>query len=142
MNSQNYANHRHFIPFYHFFILPLSLFLFIGTIVNLVKSSHENLYNASLLVLCSFIVIIVVVFSRKYALKAQDRVIRVEENFRHFVLTGKQLDSKLSIRQIIGLRFASDKEMPELAKKAVTENLSENAIKKLIKDWKADTYRV
>ncbi len=142
MNSQNYTNHRQFIPFYHFFILPLSLFLFIGTIVNLVKSSHENLYNASLLVLCSFIVIIVVVFSRKYALKAQDRVIRVEENFRHFVLTGKQLDSKLSIRQIIGLRFASDKEMPELAKKAVAENLSENAIKKLIKDWKADTYRV
>jgi hypothetical protein len=58
------------------------------------------------------------------------------------LLTGKPLDSKLTIRQIIGLRFASDEEFPELAKKAVADNLSEEDIKKAVKNWRADFYRV
>jgi len=80
-------------------------------------------------------------YARVFALKAQDRAIRAEEKFRHFVLTGKRLDTKLTTRQIIGLRFASDEEFPELAKRAVIENLSENAIKKVITNWREDTYR-
>ena len=79
---------------------------------------------------------------RAFALRAQDRAIKVEENFRHYLLTGKSLSNELSVRQIIGLRFASDDEFPALANKAVTENLSEKEIKKAIKNWKADTYRV
>jgi len=81
-------------------------------------------------------------YARGFSLKAQDRAIKVEENFRHYVLTGKTFDSKLTVRQIIGLRFASDQEFPDLAKKAVDENLSEKEIKKSIKNWKADNYRV
>ncbi len=81
-------------------------------------------------------------YARSFALIAQDRAIKAEENFRHYLLTGKALDSKLTVRQIIGLRFASDEEFSELAKKAVAENLSENAIKKSIKNWKEDNYRV
>jgi len=77
-------------------------------------------------------------FARNFALKAQDRAIRAEENFRHYLLTGKPFDSKLTLRQIIGLRFASDEEFPELAKKASEESLSEEDIKKAIKNWKAD----
>jgi hypothetical protein len=75
-------------------------------------------------------------------LKAQDRAIRAEENLRHYVMTGKLLDPKLTVRQIIGLRFASDQEFVELAGRAVEENLSEDAIKKAVKNWRADTYRV
>jgi len=56
-------------------------------------------------------------------------------------MTGKLLDSKLTTRQIIGLRFASDDEFLELANKAVSENMSENDIKKAVKNWKPDTYR-
>ena len=57
-------------------------------------------------------------------------------------MTGKLLDPKLTVRQIIGLRFASDQEFVDLARRAVEENLSEVAIKKAVKNWRADTYRV
>jgi hypothetical protein len=80
--------------------------------------------------------------ARIFAMKAQDRAIRAEENLRHFVLTGKLLDPRLSVRQIIGLRFAPDEEFVALARRAVEENLSETDIKKAVKNWKADTYRV
>ena len=142
MKSQNYANHHRFVPLYHFFTLFGSLFLLIGAIVNLVKSSSENLYNASLLVFGALLLLLTTFYTRMFALKAQDRAIRAEENFRHFLLTQKPLDPKLTMRQVIGLRFASDEEFPELAKKAVAENLPEKEIKKAIKNWKEDTYRV
>ena len=80
-------------------------------------------------------------FARVFALKAQDRAIRAEENFRHYILSGKPFDSKLTMRQIIGLRFASDEEFVELAKKAVDSNLSEDEIKRTIKNWKEDKNR-
>ena len=141
MKSQNYSNHRRFVPLYHFFTLLGTLFLLIGSIVNLIKSSGENLYNASLLVFGSLLLMLTAFYARVFALKAQDRAIRAEENFRHYILTGKALDSKITMRQIIGLRFASDEEFPELAQKAVAEKLSEKEIKKLIKNWKEDSYR-
>lgn len=80
-------------------------------------------------------------FGRTFALKAQDRAIRVEENLRNFVRHGALLDPKLTTRQIIGLRFAPDAEFDELAKKAVANNMSEKEIKMAIKNWKADDYR-
>ncbi len=142
MSTQNYSNHRRFVPIYHFFTMLGTVVLLIGTIVNLVKSTHENLYNASLLVFGALLLMLTAFYARMFALKAQDRAIRAEENFRHYLLTGKALDNKLTMRQIIGLRFASDEEFPELAQKAVAESLSENAIKKIITHWRADTYRV
>ena len=77
-----------------------------------------------------------------FALKAQDRAIRAEENLRHFVLTGKLLDPKLTLRQIIGLRFAADAEFVALAQKAAASGMSEKDIKKAITQWKADHDRV
>ena len=61
---------------------------------------------------------------------------------RHFVMTGKPLPGALTIRQIIGLRFASDEEFLELIKDAIENNLKEKQIKAKIKNWKADFYRV
>jgi len=142
MNTQNYKNHPRFVPLYHFFTLLASAILVVGTIVNFVKSYETNLYTASLLVFGSIILMLTAFYARVFALKAQDRVIRAEENFRHYILTGKQLDSNLTIRQIIGLRFASDEEFSDLAKKAIDEKLSEKAIKKLVKNWKGDYERV
>ncbi len=142
MNTQNYKNHARFVPLFHYFAIPLSLIVFIGTIVNVIKSSDENFYSASLLVIVSILLILAMLFARSFSLKAQDRAIKIEENFRHYLLTGKPLDNKLTMRQIIGLRFASDEEFPNLAKKAVAENLSEKAIKKSVKNWKGDYYRV
>ncbi|MBJ2173240.1 hypothetical protein JBL43_03270 [Aureibaculum sp. A20] len=142
MNSQNFKNHARFSPVYHFFAIPLSLIVLIGTIVNVVKSSEENFYSATLLVMVVLLLILAILFARTFALKAQDRAIRAEENLRHFVLSGKPLDSNLTTRQIIGLRFASDEEFPDLAKKAVADKLSEKEIKELVKNWRGDYYRI
>jgi hypothetical protein len=126
---------------YHLITFLAIIALIVGSIRNLIYTKDESLYAASLLVLVAFILFFMFYFLRAFALKAQDRAIRAEENFRHYLLTGKPISSDLSIRQIIGLRFASDEEFPSLAEKAVKENLSENAIKKAIKNWKPDTYR-
>lgn len=142
MKDQNYSSHRRFVPMYHFVLLPAMLVLLIGSVVNLMHSSEDNLYSASLLVLSSFLLLLAGLFIRFFALKAQDRAIVAEERFRHYVLTNKILPPALSVRQIIGLRFASDEEFPELAEKAARENLSEEDIKKAIKNWKGDFYRV
>jgi hypothetical protein len=79
---------------------------------------------------------------RTYSLKVQDRAIRAEESLRHFVLTGKLLDSRLRSSQIIALRFASDAEFPALAQKAAEEGLSAKQIKESIQNWRADHNRV
>jgi hypothetical protein len=144
MTTQNYANHRRYVPMYHAVLFGLLVLTFIGSLVNLYKSfgDHQGLYSASLIVVLDVCVLMLFFFCRIFALKAQDRAIRAEENLRHFVLAGRLLDARLTIRQIIGLRFASDAEFVELAKRAVAENLSEDAVKRAVKSWRADTYRV
>ncbi len=142
MKKQTYANHRRFVPLFHYVTFIALLLLLIGSIVNLVKSSHDNLYSASLIVLISVLLILATLFARGFALKAQDRAIVAEEKLRYYLLTKKTLPSELTVRQIIGLRFASDEEYAALVERAVKEKLSENQIKKEIKNWKGDYYRV
>jgi hypothetical protein len=105
-------------------------------------SAHTTLKPGLFLFLVSVIFLFLFFFCRIFALKAQDRAIRMEENFRHYLITGKTLDPKLTIRQIIGLRFASDDEYIDFCKKAVEKNMSEEEIKKSIINWKGDYYRV
>jgi L-cystine uptake protein TcyP (sodium:dicarboxylate symporter family) len=143
MAEQNYKNHARFVPMYHFVVLPLLLLTFIGSIVNLTHSlgDHERLYNAALIVALSFAGLLAAFFARVFALKAQDRAIRAEENLRHFVLTGKLLDARLSVPQIVALRFASDGEFLALAQKAAHDAMKPADIKSAVKDWRADEYR-
>lgn len=142
MSPQNFSNHTRYDKLYHFTIVPLVLVGLIGSIVNFSNSSSDNSYVSALLVLVFFLLFLVAGLARIYSLKVQDRVIRAEENFRHFLLTGKPLDDKLQIHQIIALRFASDAEFPALANRAVTDKLSSRQIKEAIKDWRGDHYRV
>lgn len=142
MSAQSFSNHTRFDKLYHFTIVPLVLVGLIGSIVNFNTSSSDNCYVSALLVLVFFLLFLVAGLSRIYSLKVQDRVIRTEENFRHFILTGKPLDPKLHIRQIIALRFASDSEFPALAQRALAENLSSRQIKEAITQWRGDYYRV
>ena len=141
MTTQNYKNHRKYVIGYHVIGLLGVLALIIGSIMNLIHTAPENLYSASLLVLVSILLLFAFFYLRGFALKAQDRAIRAEENFRHYLLTKKPLPNDLTMRQIVGLRFASDEEFPDLVEKAVKDNLSEEAIKKSIKNWKGDYYR-
>ena len=142
MQEQNFKNHARFVMGWHFVTPVIMLAVLIGSFVNMLKCQEGNLYNSSLLVVISILLWVIWFYERVFALKAQDRAIKVEENLRHFILTGKPLDSRLTIRQVIGLRFASDAEFPALAAKAAEEGTSEKDIKKSIINWKADTYRV
>ncbi len=140
--EQNFKNHNRWVAGYHFVLSITTIALLIGSIINVVHSTKENLYSATLIVLVAVILLLIFIFLRTFPLKAQDRAIRAEEKLRYFILTGKPLSNKLTTRQIIGLRFASDDELVNLAAKAEKENLSEKAIKLQIKNWKADNYRV
>ena len=142
MAEQNYKNHRQFVFSFHVLTgLPL-LALIIGSIRNLLTTSSDNIYEASLLVLVSLILMSLYIHTRMFALKAQDRAVRAEEALRYFQLTGKRLDTRLTLGQIIALRFASDEEMPQLANEAAEQGLSNAEIKKRVKVWRPDTYRV
>jgi hypothetical protein len=144
MEEQSYAKHTQLVPMFHFVLFGLIVFAFIGSLYNFYKHlfiSGQRTTDA-LLVIVTFAMILQFFFSRIFPLKAQDRAIRAEENLRHFVLTGKLLDHRLNIKQIIALRFASDDEFAELARRAADEGLSMDDIKKSVKTWRADHYRV
>jgi hypothetical protein len=142
--QQSYKNHAQIVFLYHRVLTFLLLAILIGSVVNLTKSWGDStrVYSASLIVALTIATILLFVFVRVFPLKAQDRAIRAEEQLRHYVLTGKILDSRLTIRQIVALRFASDAEFVVLAQRAVDQSLSPDAIKREIRQWRADHYRV
>lgn len=142
MKEQNYKNHRQLVFTYHVLTGLSLLALLIGSIRNVIYTNRENLYSAWLIVLVSFVLLSLYLHSRVFALKAQDRAIRAEENLRYFILTGKRIDQRLTLAQIIALRFASDEELPALAQKAAEEGLSNEAVKKQIRVWRGDWHRV
>jgi hypothetical protein len=144
METQNYANHTRTVPMFHMVLFPVIVLTLIGSFVNLYESlgDHQRLYSASLIVVVSVCLLFFFFFCRIFPLKAQDRAIRAEENLRHFALTGKLLDPRLTMRQVIGLRFASDEELVALAQRAADEKLTGDQIKRSVKNWRADTYRV
>jgi hypothetical protein len=142
MSEQNFSNHGRMHPLYHYVTAPLVVAGLIGSIVNLFKSTPATHYSAALLVIVFLILLFLGAMLRTYSLKAQDRGIRAEEALRHFILTGKPLDARLRMGQVVALRFASDAEFPALAQKAADENLSGKQIKQAIQNWRADFYRV
>jgi len=142
MTEQQFSNHARMHPLYHYVTAPLVLVGLIGSIVNLVNAEPSNVYSASLIVLAFVILLFIGAMLRTYALKAQDRAIRAEESLRYFILTGKAIDTRLRMGQIVALRFASDDEFVALAEKAATDGLSGKQIKQLIQNWKADYRRI
>jgi hypothetical protein len=144
MEQQSYANHRRLMPLYHYILALLVVLAIGGSLYNLYRAwvRDSGRGEALLIIVLVAIVFIEGLLLRTFALKAQDRAIRAEENLRHFALHGALLDPQLGIRQIVGLRFASDEELGDLAERAADEGLSEDDIKKAIKTWRADHYRV
>ena len=147
MSEQNFKNHARYVPLYHFITSTIIAALIIAAGICLIKvcsncTNHQDLHNSLMFFLISMVLLFIWWYCRVFALKAQDRAIRAEENFRHFVATGKPLDRRLKMGQIVALRFAGDDEFVTLAKKAVEENMDAKAIKMAIKNWKADNERV
>jgi hypothetical protein len=141
---QSYENHAQIVPMFHYVTLGILLLTFIGACVNLAQSwgDHARFYSASLLVTLTLGTILAALYARSFALKAQDRAIRAEEQLRHYLLTGKLLDPRLTVKQIVGLRFASNDELVALAQRAADQNLAPKDIKQSVKSWRPDTYRV
>ena len=139
---QNLKNHARFDPPFHFVLLIVFLANLIISIVYVVK--HPCFYSAWFVVL-SVAAILALLKMRLYPLKVQDRVIRLEERMRLQALAPSEWHTqiyRLTEDQLIGLRFAADDEVVELAKQALEHNLTRKQIKERIKDWRADNWRV
>lgn len=141
--EQNQKNHSKYVAGYHIALLLLTVTGSIGAIINFFHSLYSsNHYDSALLLILFMIAIILFWYVRQFPLKAQDRVIRAEENLRYFSLTGKLLPIELRKSQIIALRFAADNEFVTLVEKTIKEDLTAKDIKAQIKNWRADHYRM
>ncbi len=140
--TQNLKNHARFDPPFHF---VLFLVVFANLVVSICFLVHHLCFYSAWLVVLSVVVFIPVLKLRQYPLKVQDRVIRLEERMRLQALAPAEWHTqiyRLNEDQLIGLRFASDDEVVELAKHALEHNLNRKQIKERIKSWRADNWRV
>lgn len=143
MAEQNFANHARFFPLFHFFVAPV-------TIINLFWACYRWYatgfgWDGGERVLLALGLLLGFLSARMMALTVQDRVIRLEERLRfERVLPGdlKPRIGEFTVAQLVGLRFASDAELPGLARKVLDEKIGERkAIKQLVKTWKPDYLR-
>jgi hypothetical protein len=139
---QNFANHTRWDPAFHFFIVPILVINVIGWTVAVFR--RPNIHVGWML-LVAITLVVLAVKTRLYALKVQERVIRLEERLRLSALLAEPLRSRigeLTESQLIALRFASDAEIPALVANTLTNNWSRSEIKKQITNWRADWFRV
>lgn len=146
---QTFANHTRFDPPFHFFLVPVFL---LGLIMSLVhffyhlrESSLRGNLHSFLFVLFAFALLGLLFKTRLYALRVQDRVIRLEERLRLMQILPEPLRARISEiteTQLVGLRFASDAEIPKLVERALNEKLSRTEIKKSIQNWRPDYWRI
>ena len=142
---QNYKNHTRFDGPWHFFVAP---FLLLNVLFSVALTIHHWPQHWVLMIwwnVLSVVLLMAVGLARSETLRAQDRIIRLEERLRYQALLSPEdltRSNGLTIRQIIGLRFASDSELPALLRRAVDEKLSEKQIKEAVTHWRADEYRV
>ena len=140
--EQNFKNHARFVPAYHYVAGPILIVNLLWAILGLTDPSLQ----AAREVLVAVALVILFLYARVFALRAQDRVIRVEMRLRMRELLPDDLQGRIdefTPRQMVGLRFAGDAELPDLARKVLDENIAAaTPIKKLIRDWRGDHYRV
>ena len=140
---QNLQNHARFVPPFHMFVLPVLLLNIGWTIYHLVKTGIS--FESVLGVLMAFALITLALFARLFALTVQDRVIRLEMRMRLAEILPADLQPRIpefTVAQLVSLRFASDAELPGLARKVLDEKMNgRKAIKQLVKDWQGDYLR-
>lgn len=140
--QQTYATHRRFDPPYHFFLMPLALLAILIAAYRLIR--QPGLHHLGLLVIVLAVALLVLLL-RLYALKVQDRLIRLEETLRMQRLLPADLAGRigeLTPGQMVGLRFAADGELAERVREALDQKLGGEAIKKRIQTWRPDHFRV
>lgn len=145
--TQNYSNHTRWYPLFHFVLMPLLVLNFLSHLVRLFMAAPESgRKTLAFWVLLSFVLILLALASRLQALKAQDRVIRLEERLRYKEILSPELAARASdlpVSKIIALRFASDGELADLVTQVLEGNLNTTKeIKMAVKAWRADHHRV
>lgn len=140
--KQNFQNHGKFVPGFHGGALVIFLFNFVWSIVRVIRHfSAESV--VSLLLAAGFV--LVAFYARMFSLTVQDRLIRLEMRLRLAQILPADLRSRIgefTCGQLIALRFASDEEMPELARKVLQEKIQDRkAIKRMVRNWQADFLR-
>ena len=139
---QNFKNHARFDPPFHFFLTFVAMATIVIAVIYCV---HHFCFYSVWLVVLSLAWFVMLFRMRQYPLKVQDRVIRLEERLRLQALAPAEWHSqiyRLTEDQLIGLRFAADDEVVELAKQALEHNLNRKQIKERIKEWRPDYWRV
>jgi len=140
--TQSFANHGRFDPPFHFVLAPIGLAAIILSVILLVRQPGAGSILGVLLAVGFFMI---AAKARAYALKVQDRVIRLEERLRLSMLlpeTSRPRIVEFTEPQLIALRFASDAELPALAMRALNEGLTSKQIKTSIQTWRGDYFRV
>jgi hypothetical protein len=141
--QQSFSNHAKWFPPFHFFAAPILLANLIWSFFRL-KPSGYSAYSI-FLVFVAAALLVTLFAARIMALRVQDRVIRLEERLRYQRLLPADLQNRIddfTNSQIVSLRFASDAELPALARKVFDEKLNERkVIKQLIKVWRPDDLR-
>ena len=140
---QNFQNHTKLVPPFHMFVLPVFLLNAGWTIYHLIKTGVS--FESVLLVLMAFALLTFALFARVFALTVQDRVIRLEMRLRMAEILPADLHSRIpefTVGQLVSLRFASDAELPALARKVLDNKMEDRkAIKQMIQNWQGDYLR-
>jgi hypothetical protein len=146
---QTFANHTRFDPLFHFFLAPVFALGLVMALIHFFAHLREgdfvDHFHSALLIVLAFAFLVLLFKVRLYALRVQDRVIRLEERLRLMQLLPERLRSRipeLTESQLCGLRFASDAELPNLTERALNEKLSRKDIKKSVQVWRPDYWRV
>ena len=143
MIEQNFKNHGRFVPLYHFFALPMLIINFGWSIYRWIAAGFS--IGGLEMVLTAAALFFGVLYGRMFALRVQDRLIRLEERLRYERVLSEELRwraDELTVDQFVSLRFACDEELPALMRKTLDEKLTgRKAIKQRIKNWRPDYLR-
>ena len=143
MDPQNFSNHTRWHPTFHFFVLPVMLINFFWAVVMFVKAPG---WDSGWWIIVSLALAMLTTFVRTYSLKVQDRLIRLEERLRYQQVLSTALaqqTSNLTVGQTVALRFAADEELEKLVDSVLSGKFVKTKdIKRAIKQWRADNFRV
>ncbi len=149
---QNFANHARLVPAFHFFVLPALSGNLVWAVVQGVhlgltaRLTSWIIFGLAFQVIVALALVVLALLARLFALGVQDRVIRLEERLRYQQLLPGDLKPRIgefTINQCVALRFASDAELPTLARKVLDAKIEQRkTVKQLIQNWRADYQRI
>jgi uncharacterized protein DUF6526 len=140
--TQNFENHTKIVPAFHYFVLPV---LAANLVWSIVRAWNFFSTGTVISALLAAALVLLALLGRMFSLTVQDRVIRLEMLLRLQNVLPPDLRARIAefnLGQLVSMRFASDAELPELARKVLDEHLTDRkAIKKLVRNWQPDLLR-